>query len=136
MMNSLAKQNMNQQISGSGVFANVQVYCSPDRQYVFHNAPGIPTVSVHVNLYKKILGIPYQPKPQAPTPLSGTRTSEPFLGFRGNLKVRRSFDGKYLIHSWCANERIMLPIETYTSLLDRMETEPKNTDSSAKARKK
>jgi len=135
-MNNLAEQTTNQQITGSGVFTNVQVYCSPDRQYIFHNAPGIPTVSIHVNLYKKILGIPFQPKPQAPTPLPGTRTSEPFLGFRGHVKVRRSYDQKYLIHSWGANERIMLPVETYTSLLTQMESETKSTNSTAKPRKK
>ena len=61
-MNSLAKQNINQQISGSGVFANVQVYCSPDREYVFHNAPGIPTL---VNEAILILLLTDTPEPRS-----------------------------------------------------------------------
>lgn len=45
-----------------GFFAEPRISLSKDGQYLLHFLPGNMIVRKHINLYKKILGIPYEPK--------------------------------------------------------------------------
>ena len=50
-----------------GFFAEPRITLSKDGQYVLHFLPGNMIVRKHVNLYKKILGIAFEPKIAAST---------------------------------------------------------------------
>lgn len=45
-----------------GFFAEPRIILSKDGQYILHFLPGNMIVRKHVNLYKKILGVAFEPK--------------------------------------------------------------------------
>ncbi len=45
-----------------GFFAEPRITLSKDGQYVLHFLPGNMIVRKHINLYKKILGVAFEPK--------------------------------------------------------------------------
>lgn len=63
--NQVQTQPTNQNAPTQGFFAEPRIALSRDGQYLLHFLPGNMVVRKHINLYKKILGVPYVPKAAA-----------------------------------------------------------------------
>ncbi len=60
--NQMQDGNQNQ-----GFFAQPRIALSKDGEYLLHFLPGNMIVRKHINLYKKILGIPFASRSAAPS---------------------------------------------------------------------
>jgi len=111
-------------IRGSGIHtSNVQMYASRDLRYIYHRVPGGRTISQHVNYYKRILDVPFSSEQRNVIPLPFEDRPKPFVGYTGNVKVRKSQDGEYLTHFWGEGERITLPTKLYMDLITHIDAQ-------------
>ena len=125
--NALTKTNEmdnGRAIRSSGIHtSSVQTYASRDLRYVYHRIAGGRTISQHVNYYKRILDMPFSPEQRSVIPLTVEDRPKPFIGYTGNVKVRRSGDGEYLTHFWGEGERITLPTKLYVDLISHIDAQ-------------
>ncbi len=80
-----------------GFSANPQVYLNSDRGSIMHRFGADLKIEMPINLYKKILGIPFEKKekPESSNKKSSRRSS---FGFVARPSIYLSRDGSYLIH--------------------------------------
>ena len=80
-----------------GFIADAKVYMNEERGTLTHRLPDNMRIEMPINLYKKILGLPFEKKEetQAPQEMS-TRASA--LGLVARPVIYLSKDGQYLIH--------------------------------------
>ena len=51
-----------QSTQAQGFYAQPQIFLSKDGEYLIHLLPGNQRIRLHVNLYKKIMGVAFVPK--------------------------------------------------------------------------
>lgn len=85
-------ENKNQ----SSFNANVQVYLNEEKGNLTHVLMGDVRIVMPVNLYKQILGLPFEKKAQEEKEV--TQTSVKY-GLIARPRIYLSQDGNYLIHS-------------------------------------
>jgi hypothetical protein len=56
----------NQRSQAQGFYAQPRIFMSKDGEYLIHVLPGNQRIRMHVNLYKKIMGINFVPKSKRP----------------------------------------------------------------------
>jgi hypothetical protein len=79
-----------------GFSANPQVYLNSDRGSITHRLGADLKIEMPINLYKKILGLPFEKKESVP-PSEATRRNT--YGLVARPVIFLSQDGNYLIHS-------------------------------------
>lgn len=79
-----------------GFIADAKVYLNEDRGVLTHVLADNIRINMPINLYKKILGIPFEKAPAREQDKSETRM--PVLGLIARPSVFLSKDGNYLIH--------------------------------------
>jgi hypothetical protein len=89
------KQSSN--INAQGFFANPQVYLNTERGTLTHRLGADMRIVMPINLYKKILDLPFEKKPEADR-VEETATRRNTLGLIARPAVYLSKDGNYLIH--------------------------------------
>lgn len=81
-----------------GFIANPQIFLNEDRGTITHRLSNDVRIEMPINLYKKILGIPFEKK--EPALLSeGIGTRRSVFGLIARPVIYLSKDGNYLIHS-------------------------------------
>lgn len=81
-----------------GLNANPQVYLNSDRGSITHRLGSDLKIEMPINLYKKILGLPFEKKESAPN-AEATTSRKVTFGLVARPIVFLSEDGNYLIHS-------------------------------------
>ena len=81
-----------------GLNANPQVYLNQDRGSITHRLGSDLKIEMPINLYKKILGLPFEKKESAPNS-EATASRKVTYGLVARPIVFLSEDGNYLIHS-------------------------------------
>jgi hypothetical protein len=80
-----------------GFIADAKVYLNEDRGTLTHRLPDNMRIEMPVNLYKKILGLPFEKKEEAQDQKdSGPRSST--FGLVARPVIYLTKDGQYLIH--------------------------------------
>ena len=79
-----------------GFSANPQVYLNTDRGSITHRLGADLKIEMPINLYKKILGLPFEKKESAPSPETTRRNT---YGLVARPVIFLSQDGNYLVHS-------------------------------------
>lgn len=83
---------------GQGLVANPQIYLNAERGVLTHRLGNDLKIEMSVNLYKSILGIPFEKKEPAETPEEmGPRRN--VFGLIARPAIYFSKDKNYLIHS-------------------------------------
>ena len=91
VQNKQALENKNIQ----GFIADAKAYLNEDRGTLTHQLPDNMRIEMPVNLYKKILGLPFE-KRETQTSESNSRTTT--LGLVARPVIYLTKDGQYLIH--------------------------------------
>lgn len=81
-----------------GLNANPQVYLNSDRGSITHRLGSDLKIEMPINLYKKILGLPFEKKESVPN-TEATVSRKVTFGLVARPIVFLSEDGNYLIHS-------------------------------------
>lgn len=81
-----------------GFNANPQVYLNQDRGSITHRLGADLKIEMPINLYKKILGLPFEKK-EAPQSQDTATTRKVTYGLIARPVVFLSEDGNYLTHS-------------------------------------
>ena len=81
-----------------GLNANPQVYMNQDRGSITHRLGADLKIEMPINLYKKILGLPFEKK-EASQNQEATAPRKVTYGLVARPVVFLSEDGNYLIHS-------------------------------------
>ena len=81
-----------------GFNANSQVYLNQDRGSITHRLSSDLKIEMPINLYKKILGLPFEKK-DAPLSQDAATNRKVTYGLVARPVVFLSEDGNYLIHS-------------------------------------
>ena len=96
----MKKQDQNTQTSTSnniqGFIADAKVYVNEDRGTLTHRLPDNMRIEMPINLYKKILNIPFEKKENSPSEEKQQQTS--VIGLVARPVIYLSKDGQYLIH--------------------------------------
>lgn len=80
-----------------GFIADAKVYMNEDRGTLTHRLPDNMKIEMPINLYKKILGLPFEKKDRVQEQQeTGTRTNT--FGLVARPVIYLSRDGQYLIH--------------------------------------
>ena len=87
----------NQNNKVQGFIANPQVYLNEERGTLTHRLGDDLKIEMPINLYKKVLGLPFEKK-EASEP-SENSTRKVTFGLIARPSIYLSKDGKYLIHS-------------------------------------
>lgn len=87
----------NQNTKVQGFIANPQVYLNEERGTLTHRLGDDLKIEMPINLYKKVLGLPFEKK-EASKP-SENSTRKVTFGLIARPSIYLSKDGKYLIHS-------------------------------------
>lgn len=82
---------------GQGLVANPQIYLNAERGVLTHRLGNDLKIEMSVNLYKSILGIPFEKKEQTESPEVGPRRN--VFGLIARPAIYFSKDKNYLIHS-------------------------------------
>lgn len=80
-----------------GFYANPQVYLNAERGVLTHRLGNDLRIDMPVNLYKKILGLPFEKKEQTENSEEIVRRNT--FGLIARPAVFLSKDGKYLVHA-------------------------------------
>ena len=80
-----------------GFIANPQVFLNEDRETITHRVGDDLRIEMPINLYKKILGIPFEKKQSVETPESKTSRRNTF-GLWARPAIYLSQDKQYLVH--------------------------------------
>jgi len=78
----------------AGYVSDVRVFVSKDNESLIHKLPGGETIELHQNLYKKVLGISFEPKQTEDRNGNFVR----YYGFRAKVQLSLSEDGNWLTH--------------------------------------
>ena len=98
-----------------GFIANPQVYLNSERGVLTHRLGNDLRIDMPINLYKSILGIPFEKK--APVEISDEKTQRrTVFGLVARPSIYLSKDGNYLIHS-VLGARISKHINYYKQIL-------------------
>lgn len=98
-----------------GFFANPQVYLNTERGVLTHRLGNDLRIDMPINLYKSILGIPFEKK--APVEVSELKSERrTVFGLVARPSIYLSKDGNYLIHS-VLGTRISKHINYYKQIL-------------------
>ena len=95
----MENQNTQAQVARNiqGFIADAKVYLNEERGTLTHRLPDNMRIEMPVNLYKKILGLPFEKKEAAQDQKnSGSRTS--IFGLVARPTIYLTQDGQYLIH--------------------------------------
>ena len=80
-----------------GFIADAKVYLNKERGTLTHRLPDNMKIEMPINLYRKILGLPFEKKEEAQDQKSsGTRTN--IFGLVARPAIYLTKDGQYLIH--------------------------------------
>jgi len=102
-----------------GFFANPQVHMNADRGVLTHRIGNDLRIDMPINLYKSILGIPFEKKAAAES-LEEKPTRRTVFGLIARPSIYLSKDGKYLIHR-VLDTRISKHINYYKAILQKDE---------------
>jgi len=80
-----------------GFIANPQVYLNEDRGTITHRLPDNMRIEMPINLYKKILGIPFEKK-EVEKDQQEVAARRNIFGLVARPTIYLSKDGQYLIH--------------------------------------
>ncbi len=105
----------NETKQAQGFFANPQVYLNEERGVLTHRLGSDLRIEMPINLYKSILGIPFEKKAQAESPEEKTPMRTTF-GLVARPAIYLSKDGNYLIHS-VLGTRISKHVNYYKQIL-------------------
>ena len=92
-------QNTQAQVAHNiqGFIADAKVYLNEDRGTLTHRLPDNMRIEMPINLYKKILGLPFEKKEEPQTSQeTSARTS--VMGLVARPAIYLTKDGQYLIH--------------------------------------
>ena len=96
----MKKQNQTTQAQEAqnvqGFIANPQVYLNEERATLTHRLPDNMRIEMPINLYKKILGIPFEKKESDKSQEPNSRSN--IFGLLARPSIYLSKDGQYLIH--------------------------------------
>lgn len=115
----MKKQNESQNVEvkqSQGFFANPQVYLNTERGVLTHRIGNDLRIDMPINLYKSILGIPFEKKAQT----ESSEEKSPFrtiFGLVARPSIYLSRDGKYLIHR-VLDTRISKHVNYYKRILE------------------
>ncbi len=110
--NETQKAEMKQ---AQGFIANPQVYLNTERGVLTHRIGSDLRIDMPINLYKSILGIPFEKK--APFEATeGKSQRRPVFGLVARPSIYLSKDGNYLIHS-VLGTRISKHVNYYKQIL-------------------
>lgn len=119
----MKNQNENQQAEmkqTQGFFANPQVYLNSERGILTHRIGNDLRIDMPINLYKSILGLPFEKK--APVESAGERSERPVVfGLVARPSIYLSKDGNYLIHR-VLDTRISKHVNYYKRIFQNAET--------------
>lgn len=87
----------NQNNKVQGFIANPQVYLNEERGTLTHRLGDDLRIEMPINLYKKVLGLPFEKKETSEVSENSTRKTT--FGLIAKPSIFLSKDGKYLIHS-------------------------------------
>ena len=105
-----------------GFIADAKVYLNEERGTLTHRLPDNMRIEMPINLYKKILGLPFEKKEEAQAQQkTGTRTSA--FGLVARPVIYLTKDGQYLVHR-VLGFRVSKHINYYKRILG-VEFEPK-----------
>jgi hypothetical protein len=97
-----------------GFVGDAEVFKTRGGESLIHKVPGNMRIELHVNLYKKILGMEFTPK--EPTPRDPDVLRSKVYGFIAQPEVFLTRDKKYLIHK-VLGARIVKSISLYKKIL-------------------
>jgi hypothetical protein len=96
-MKKLVQNTQAQEVKNiQGFIADAKVYLNEERCTLTHRLPDNMRIVMPVNLYKKILGLPFEKKEEMQTQSTGTRSAA--FGLMARPVIYVSKDGQYLIH--------------------------------------
>lgn len=87
----------NQNNKVQGFIANPQIYLNEERGTLTHRLGDELRIEMPINLYKKVLGLPFEKKETSDVSENSTRKVA--FGLIARPSIFLSKDGKYLIHS-------------------------------------
>ena len=96
MKNEVQNQQAQETKNIQGFIADAKVYLNQDRGTLTHRLPDNMRIEMPINLYKKILNIPFEKNVEAKTQETGAQTNT--LGLVARPVIYLSKDGQYLIH--------------------------------------
>lgn len=115
----------NQQIQIQGFFANLQVYLNADRGVLTHRLGNDLKIEMPINLYKKILDLPFEKKQQLET-AENTGPQRTVFGLVARPVIYLSKDKNYLVHS-VLGIRVSKHINYYKKILADESSQPIQT---------
>ena len=131
----MEKQEQNKQAETNqqfqGFFANPQVYLNTERGVLTHRLSNDMKIDMPINLYKKILGLPFEKKEQ--TESSDEISRRNVFGLVARPVIYLSKDKNYLIHS-VLGVRVSKHVNYYKRILTsetNLEIQTKNEKKSA-----
>lgn len=96
-MKKQAQNNQAQESNNAqGFIADAKVYLNEERGTLTHRLPDNMRIEMPVNLYKKILGLPFEKKENTQGQTPAPRTS--VLGLVARPVIYISKDGEFLVH--------------------------------------
>ncbi|HEX7673540.1 MAG TPA: hypothetical protein VF412_05185 [Bdellovibrio sp.] len=123
----MKNENQTQETSKvQGFIANTQVYLNKERETITHRLGDDLRIEMPVNLYKQILGIPFEKKTFSKEEAESTSRRNVF-GLVARPAIYLSKDGQYLIHR-VLGIRVSKHINYYKQILGA-EYQPKASQS-------
>ena len=118
-MNKQNQTQSNEVKQNQGFFANPQVYLNSERGVLTHRLGNDLRIDMPINLYKKVLGLPFEKK--APVEkLENKSQPRQVFGLVARPSIYLSKDGQYLIHR-VLDTRISKHVNYYKRILQNAE---------------
>ncbi|MFN8846587.1 MAG: hypothetical protein ACK5V3_00505 [Bdellovibrionales bacterium] len=94
-MNSQVQTKTSETVQAQGFIADAKVYMNQDRGTLTHLLGNEMRIEMPINLYKKILGLPFEKAVRSKTEERNNRSS---FGLVATPSIFLSKDGQYLVH--------------------------------------
>ncbi|MBX2987793.1 MAG: hypothetical protein KF802_07830 [Bdellovibrionaceae bacterium] len=119
-MNNQNETQKAQAQQAQGFFTNPQVYLNTERGVLTHRIGNDLRIDMPINLYKSILGFPFEKKTQTDSS-EEKAPSRPVFGLVARPAIYLSKDGNYLIHR-VLDTRISKHVNYYKRIFQNAET--------------